>query len=77
VIIKIHRSYFRQAFWFKIKAAVQFKPEEYYSILRIARGLHCVLECAANAEIGPKGLPEITPIGCPDHSDPRNPGIPS
>ena len=51
MIFKIHRSYFRQGFWFKIKAAVQFptlrdfplvkssnvgrNPEEYYSISRI------------------------------------------
>jgi len=45
----ISGSQLKNEFWFKVKAAVRFRPEEY-------NGYFEDLNRAANAEIGPKGF---------------------
>jgi hypothetical protein len=39
--------------WFKVKAAMQFKPQAYLKYVED-------LKCSANAEIGPIGLFDIS-----------------
>ena len=47
-----NRSYLKNGFWFKVKAAARFKPEEYIGYFEDLNG-------APNAEIGPKDFFEI------------------